>query len=57
MSNCCARVGIIFWEVCVCVCSRVCVCMCVCPHTWLSTLPEGVGYVWELVWSIAERPL
>lgn len=45
MSNCCARVGIIFWEVCVCVCvcSRVRVCMCVCPHTWLSTLPEGVG--------------
>lgn len=36
MSNCCARVGIIFWEVCVCV--RACV-----SHTWLSTLPEGKG--------------
>lgn len=44
MSNCCARVGIIFWEVCVCVCvfSSACVHVCVSPHMAVYS-PGGRG--------------
>lgn len=57
MSNCCARVGIIFWEigvcarVCVYVCARACVDVRPCPH--LATYsPRGQGLSVGARWTL-----